>query len=177
MPPVFRRAVLFAFASACLVSLVPPAARADAPQENTALTDTGSEELRLRARRLFEAILADRPELADEMFFPKEPFLRLKDVAQPARYFDQLLATFHRDVHDLHAKRRSWKGASFQSFEAGASPKWVKPGDEWNKIGYHRIVGSKIHYDVEGRHRTLEVRTLISWEGRWFVTHLLPIRR
>lgn len=168
--------------AASLAALWPENTLADskepATQEvNRTLPEPRSDELTERARRLFDAIVSDDPASADGFFFPKEPFIPLKDVADPGRYFDGLLATYHRDVHALHARRRSWEGAVFQGFELGSKPRWVKPGEEWNKIGYYRSIGSKIHYEIGGRARVLEVRTVISWDGRWFVTHLLPVRR
>src|SRR5204863_6129440 len=91
--------------------------------------------LTLRDKHLFQAIVENQPELADDFFFPKEPFIPLKDVADPARYFDQLMATYHRDIASLHAKRKDWSGAAFVSFDLGTTPGWVAPGKEYNKIG------------------------------------------
>jgi hypothetical protein len=150
-------------------------APADA-NRNHALPPSSSDELTERARHLFEAVVADRPELADDFFFPREPFLPLKDVADPAKYWSGLVASYHHDIHVLHGKRRSWEGATFRGFELGSTPKWVKPGDEWNKIGYYRTFNGRLNYEVLGKTRSLDVRTIISWDGRWYVTHLLPVR-
>jgi len=167
---------MFALASASTAwAGEPPPQKPRAPAENRSEPPLASTELTERARHLFDAVVQDRPELADDFFFPREPFIPLKDVADPARYFDQLLATFHREVHTLHRKRKSWEGATFEAFELGSKPRWVKPGDEWNKIGYFRTFDGKLRYEVGGRHRVLTVRTIISWDGRWYVTHLLPI--
>jgi len=143
--------------------------------ENRELPATSSDELGERAKLLFDAVAQGKPELADDFFFPREPFLVLKDVRDPSRYHAELLSSYHRGIRDLHARRRSWEGATFRSFELGTTPRWVKPGEEWNKIGYHRTYRGKIRYVVAGHERTIEVHTLISWDGRWYVTHLQPI--
>jgi hypothetical protein len=143
--------------------------------ENAKLPPSSSDELTERARHLFDAVVQGKPELADDFFFPREPFLSLKDVANPARYHAQLVAAFHHDLRDLHASRRSWEGATFQSIELGTVPRWVKPGEEWNKIGYHRTYRAKLRFSIAGRVRWIEVHTVISWDGRWYVTHLSPV--
>jgi hypothetical protein len=169
------RAALLALGVLALLAL--GAASRPPDDQNPALPPAASEDLGLRARHLFDAVAQGRPELADDFFFPREPFLGLKDVADPARYHAELLSTYHRDIVLLHARRRSWEGATFRGFDLGTPPRRVKPGEEWNKTGYYRTFRGKLTYEVSGRVRTLEVHTLISWDGRWYVTHLLPIRR
>jgi hypothetical protein len=146
-------------------------------EENGTRPPLSSDELTRSAEHLFDGVSRDEPELADDFFFPREPFLRLKDVKDPAAYHAELVRAYHHDVHLLHAHRRSWEGARFVSFELGTEPRWVRPGEEWNKIGYHRTFGGKLRYELRGKVRVLEIRTIISWDGRWYVTHLLPIRR
>src|SRR5262249_38292064 len=143
--------------------------------ENRSLPPPTSADLDERARHLFDAVVQGKPELALDFFFPREPFIPLKDVAEPGRYHDELVAAYRRDILSLHGARRSWDGATFRSFELGTAPKWVAPGREWNKIGYFRTFDARLSYDVAGRHRALAVRTIISWQGKWYVTHLLPL--
>ena len=69
------------------------------------------------------------------------------------------------DVHELHKKRKSWDGAKFTGFEIGSAPKWVKPGEEANKIGYYRSFDGEIHFDVDGAPTSLKVHVLITWQG------------
>jgi hypothetical protein len=153
------------------------AAKEAGPPENRALPPLTSDELTERARHLFDAVVRDEAELAEDFFFPREPFLRLKDVSDPARYHAELVRMYRRDVHLLHARRRTWDGARFLSFELGSPPRWVKPGEEWNKIGYHRTFGGKLRYDLGGSVRIVDVHTIISWDGRWYVTHLSRTKR
>ena len=88
----------------------------------------------------------------------------------------QLYATYGRDIHELHRKRRDWNGVSFESIELGTTPTWVKPGDEYNKIGYHRTFRARLKYRVDDKSHSIELQTIISWNKEWYITHLLPIR-
>src|SRR5438105_3493420 len=54
--------------------------------KNLGLPPLVSEDLSARAGELFEAIKEGRPELGTAFFFPREPFLVLKDVHDPGRY-------------------------------------------------------------------------------------------
>src|SRR4051812_12184829 len=114
--------------------------------ENRSKPPLTSADLSSRSELLLLAIQKNEPRLADEFFFPKEPFIPLKDVADPARYFDQLIATYHRDIAHLHGQRKDWTTAHFVSFELGSPPGWVAPGKEYNKIGYYRTFHGKLRY-------------------------------
>ncbi|WP_437950441.1 hypothetical protein WME98_06105 [Sorangium sp. So ce296] len=152
----------------------PPAAGADATAiaTNKILPPLESEELTARARALFDAIVKNEPALADPFWFPKEPFIPLKDVKDPGKYWDNLHAAYANDVKAMHRKRKSWEGARFVGFEVGSRPKWVPPGDEVNKIGYYRSFHGKLKYELDGKPASLDVHTIISWQGRWYITHL-----
>lgn len=129
-------------------------------------------ELQARAKALFEAIVRDDPASAEPLWFPREPFLVLKDIKDPGKYWDQLHRTYAKDVHALHEKRSSWDGARFVRFELGSTPKWVAPGEEGNSIGYFRSFRGKLVFAQNGKEEDLEVRVMITWQGRWFITHL-----
>ncbi len=170
-------------AGAPVVSSNPAAIVAPAPTtatvdpENKTMPPLSSPELERSARDLFDAIVADDPSKAHDFFFPREPFTPLKDVANPDRYWLNLYRAYEHDIHQLHGKRRDWSSASFESFELGSQPTWVKPGDEYNKVGYFRTFGGKLRYRFDGKRYTLKVHTLISWNGRWTITHLLPFKK
>ncbi|MFO0661323.1 MAG: hypothetical protein U0165_16040 [Polyangiaceae bacterium] len=147
-----------------------PQNKSKPPLSSDALTDAG--------KRLFEAIKADDPKIAADFFFPREPFIPLKDIKNPGKYWDQLFRTYERDIHDLNRKRgKEMANATFESFELGSAPTWVPPGDEANKIGYFRTFNSKLHYKVDGKTHTLEVKVIISWDEHWYITHLLPWKK
>ncbi|WP_437605970.1 hypothetical protein WMF20_33625 [Sorangium sp. So ce834] len=152
----------------------PPAASADATAiaTNKILPPLESEELTARARALFDAIVKNEPALADPFWFPKEPFIPLKDVKDPGKYWDNLHAAYANDVKAMHRKRKSWEGARFVGFEVGSRPKWVPPGDEVNKIGYYRSFHGKLKVELDGKPASVDVHTIISWQGRWYITHL-----
>lgn len=145
--------------------------------DNKVLPPLESEDLTERAKKLFEAIVRDDPALGESFWFPKEPFIPLKDVKGPGKYWDNLHATYARDIHALHGKRKSWEGATFVEFKMGSTPKWVPPGDEANKIGYYRSFRGKLTYRIEEKNVTLDVHTIISWQGQWFITHLSKFKK
>jgi hypothetical protein len=144
--------------------------------ENRTKPPLSSADLTERAEHLFRAIVESDASLGDDFFFPREPFIPLKDVEDAGRYHAQLLATYHRDIRELHAKRKDWSGSTFASFELGTPPTWVAPGKEYNKVGYFRTFHGKLRYRTADRTTEIDVGTIISWDGRWYVTHLLPIR-
>ena len=79
--------------------------------ENQARPPAASPDLDEHAAHLLEAVATNDPPTADDFFFPRAPFIPLKDVGDPARYFDQLLAAYHRDIRTLHAQQKDWSGA------------------------------------------------------------------
>jgi hypothetical protein len=144
---------------------------------NKSRPDQQSPLLAQHGKALLEAIATDDPEIARDFFFPREPFRPLKNVADADRYWRQLYATYSRDLHELHRKRADWTGATYESFELGTSPTWVKPGDEYNKIGYFRTFRSRLTYKMGDRAHSIEVHTIISWNNDWYITHLLAFKR
>jgi hypothetical protein len=138
---------------------------------------TEGAELQERAKGLFEAVVRDEPERAEAFWFPREPFIPLKDVKDPGKYWAELHRTYVNDVHALHKKRKSWEGAEFVKFEGWARTKWVPPGKEANKIGYHRAFHGKLRYKVAGEDAEIDVHTIITWQGRWYVTHLRKFKK
>jgi hypothetical protein len=97
-------------------------------------------------------------------------------VKDPAHYHKDLVSAYHHDIRDLHATRKNWDGATLRGFKIVREPKRIPPGREWNKIGYFRTIAAELDYEVQGRRRAIEVHTVISWDGKWYVTHLAPIR-
>jgi hypothetical protein len=156
----------------------PAAAAAPAPiVADNKVEPTEGPELLERARALLEAVARDEPERAEALWFPKEPFIPLKDVKDPGKYWEQLHRAYRNDIHALHKKRASWDRAELVSFAGWSHPKWVKPGDEANHIGYYRAFNGKLRYRAGGEDGELEVHTMITWQGRWYCTHLRKIKR
>lgn len=169
----------------------PPAASAPAPIEPVpALVDadgealpqtedrpsTSGESFRKRLELLVRAIAQDEPEVARPAFFPLLAYSRVKAVANPERdYEGRLLKAFDRDIHEYHRSLGPDAGsARFSAIEVPeAGQKWMKPGSEGNRLGYYRVLRSRLEVALEGgATRSLEITSLISWRGEWYVVHL-----
>ena len=123
-----------------------------------------------RAEQLFLAIQRDEPELARGFFFPQEPFRVLKGIADPDRYWNVLYRHYEDDIHALHAELP--EGATFDRFVMTRRGGWVERRQEANAIPYWASRHDWIYYRVGEREARVEVRTLINWGPRWFITHL-----
>ncbi len=179
-PAASSAAPALASAAPAASSAAPAASAAPRPAdpENKIRPPLESEDLTGQARKLFEAIKADNPAMAADFFFPREPFIPLKDVKGAGKYWDQLYRVYESDIHQLHKKRgKELADATFEGFALGSTPTFVKPGEEANKIGYHRTFNGKLRYRVGDQTRTLETKVIISWAGRWYITHLLPFKK
>jgi hypothetical protein len=130
-----------------------------------------------RSTALWDAIVKDDPDLAMPFFFPVSAYLQVKDVGSPASdWKHRLVSAFKRDIHALHAKLgEKADGAKLVRFDVPDDrAKWVEPGEEYNKLGYWRVYGTRIIYTSgeSTRERSFEISSLISWRGEWFVVHL-----
>ncbi|MEP7049723.1 MAG: hypothetical protein ABJB12_05190 [Pseudomonadota bacterium] len=123
-----------------------------------------------------KAILSGDPEPASAAFFPLVAYQQVKDVAKPERdYRFRLLANFKRDIMEYHralgarASEAKFSGITVSERDA----KWMAPGSEGNKLGYFRVLRSRLHFTLPaGRTRDFELTSLISWRGEWYVVHL-----
>jgi len=125
-----------------------------------------------RARRLLEAIVRDEPDLARDFFFPLEAFREVKAMADPDSYWQRLFARYVSDIHALHAALPDLDRAEFERLEIVRRGGFVLPGEEANRLPYWAARHNRLHYRVDGQPRSLEVRVLITWGTRWYVTHL-----
>jgi hypothetical protein len=123
-------------------------------------------------------------------FFPLGAYEQVKDIGSPASdWKHRLVAAYTRDIHALHARLAAELGA--QLGQAGGRARlvaldvpeqharWVEPGEEYNKIGYFRVFGSRLRYEEGGQGgtpRVFDVKSLISWRGEWYVVHLSAIK-
>lgn len=128
-----------------------------------------------RVRALWDAIVSDDPERAMVFFFPLGAYEQVKDVGAPAAdWKHRLVAAYARDIRALHshlgsdAARARLVGLDVPEARA----RWVEPGEEYNKIGYFRVFGSKLRYEVDGSVNAFDIKSLISWRGQWYVVHL-----
>jgi len=132
-----------------------------------------------RVAALWAGVMADDPEKAMPFFFPLGAYQQVKDVSDPASDWKRrLVAAYGRDVHSLHARLGADVArATFAGLEVpDAHARWLDPGEEYNKLGYFRVFGSRLRYTVDGEARSFEVKSLISWRGEWYVVHLGAIK-
>lgn len=127
------------------------------------------EEFDARLQRLWTAILADDPALATEVFFPQLAFRRVKAASAPDRIHRRLVREFEEDIHHLHQQ------VPANAVLVGFRPRrcsWTRRGEEANALPYWSCRHNHIRYRVGERERRVELRTLINWGPRWYVTHL-----
>jgi hypothetical protein len=129
-----------------------------------------------RLERLVAAIARDEPELALPAFFPRVAYQQVKAIADPARDWQQrLVRAFERNIHEYHQSLGSdAAGVVFAGLtlrERGV--RWMNPGSEGNRVGYYRVTRSQLRVRLpNGTERNLELTSLISWRGAWYVVHL-----
>ncbi|HEY3253199.1 MAG TPA: hypothetical protein VGJ91_04590 [Polyangiaceae bacterium] len=129
-----------------------------------------------RVAAVARAIISGDVEPALPAFFPLVAYQQVKDVAKPERdYRFRLLANFKRDLLEYH--RVLGAAAAESKFEgitvSEKDVKWMAPGSEGNKLGYFRVLRSRLRFTLPtGRSRELELTSLISWRGEWYVVHL-----
>lgn len=167
-------------AKASPVGVAAPAPAADAIDPGTLphtrdKPEASSDALDARAAALWDAIVHDDPERAMPFFFPLTAYEQVKAVGSPAADWKRRLVTaYERDVHALH--QRLGRDPSLAKLVRIDVPtgraRWMDPGEEYNKLGYWRVYGTRIFYEVGGRERSFDVTSLISWRGEWYVVHL-----
>lgn len=128
-----------------------------------------------RVAALFEGIVKDDPDVALPAFFPVTAYEQVKAIPSPASdWKHRLVAAYKRDIHALH--KRLGDSAERAKFVRADVPderaRWVDPNEETNKLGYYRVYGTRVIYEVDGKERGFDVSSLISWRGEWYVVHL-----
>ena len=128
-----------------------------------------------RVAALWEAIAKDDPDRAIAFFFPLPAYEQVKAISNAGSDWKRrLVAAYRRDVHALH-KRLGARAADAKLLRAEVPQeraRWVEPNEESNKLGYYRVYGTRLVYDLDGAERSFEVTSLISWRGEWYVVHL-----
>ncbi len=135
-----------------------------------------SDRFRARMDVLSRAIQRDDHESAASVFFPVIAYKQVKAIADPERdWKHRLWANFARDIHEY--RRRLGKSAAEARLDRVDVPqdraRWMKPGSEGNKLGYFRVLRSHLRFALPAGHeQSLEITSMISWRGEWYVVHL-----
>lgn len=138
-----------------------------------------SEQLQANAELLFDAIVADDPEIAQPFFFPLGAYEQVKDISDPAGdYEDRLMTQYAGDIHTYHQQLgSSAQDATFVELRVPEyNAVWVNPGVEYNQLGYWRVFDSSLVYELDGVEQSFNVKSMISWRGEWYVVHLIAIK-
>lgn len=128
-----------------------------------------------RTAALWQGIVKDDADRALPFFFPVTAYEQVKAISHPAAdWRRRLFAAYKRDIHALHKRLGEHaESAKFLRIEVPDDrARWIEPNEESNKIGYYRVYGTRLVYEVDGKERTFEVSSLISWRGQWYVVHL-----
>lgn len=129
-----------------------------------------------RMQLVWDAIVANDATIAEPSFFPKPAYELVKDIEKPgADWKARLMKAFARNVGEYHKKLGDEpKALTFLGVDIDEKRvKWIEPRKEGNKIGYWRVTRNKLRYrDPSGSERSLELTSMISWRGEWFVVHL-----
>lgn len=151
-----------------LIALITPAlTAADRPKPDP--LGTAAE----RAKLLVEAVKQNKPQLAAPFFFPADDFKRVKGIKNPDKYFDYLMRVYVKDIQTIRGQLKAPDSVSFVSFELGRGRNWIPRRKEGNRVPYYATYKSRLKVLDAGRERTIKVRVMITWEGQWYVTHLL----
>jgi hypothetical protein len=180
IPRFPRRAALVGLA------LAPLSARAqDIPAHNRAdLTEPPPRppvgDAAERAARLFDAIVRDEPALAEDFFLPQDAFRLIKGIADPDTLWTRIHHAYQEDIHELHALP-DLDRATFGRLELSRRRGWVRVREESNRLPYWAQRHNWLYYtfsraDGTSEERRIEVRTMIAWDDRWYITHLSEFR-
>ncbi len=128
-----------------------------------------------RVAALWEGIAKDDPERALPFFFPLSAYEQVKAITNAGSdWRRRLVAAYKRDIHALH--KRLGEHPETVKFLRAEVPqdraRWVEPNEEYNKLGYYRVYGTRLVFELDGKERSFEVTSLISWRGEWYVVHL-----
>jgi hypothetical protein len=163
-----------AHTAAALVPLLDDAGH-PLPQTDTR-PSTKTQTFEPRMRLLAHAIASGDFDSALPAFFPAVAYAQVKDIPQPEKdWRARLVAAFKRDLAEYRKKLGpdAAKAILVGLDVPEASARFMKPGSEGNRIGYYRVLRSKLVFRVpSGEEQSFAVTSMISWRGEWYVVHL-----
>jgi hypothetical protein len=183
---VKRAAVLLVFLIACDDKPAPKDAGADARAEAAAsdaavdasiaddmLPDPTSNELATRAKHLLEAITKDSPDLALDIFFPREGYAATREGQDPGKSWDvKLKPQFAKAIKRVRTRTKGIDRAVFVSFDIGKSITQITPKKKDWKTSLWRVKRSVLTFTIDGKVHRLEIAEMVAWRGHWYVTKL-----
>ena len=129
---------------------------------------------------MWSAVVAGRPALARDAFFPIGAYQQVKAIVDPAAdWHDRLWDDFRLDVAAAHGLLGAGGGqaALVRVIVPSQQASWIVPGVCSNRIGYWHVAGARVVYRLGGRLRSFGIASLISWRGRWYVVHFGAVLR
>jgi len=146
----------------------------DLPQ-TSALPPAVTASLTHRMRALLAAVASGDPAPGIAAFFPEGAYVQTKaGYGNQQDWHYRLIAHYSSDIAALHASLDP-SGAPMKllgyAIDDGAAV-WVAPGVEGNKGPYWRVYNSTVAYGIGASRGYLNVTTMISWRGQWYVVHL-----
>ena len=124
----------------------------------------GGDPFDARVAALWDGIVKDDPDVAMPFFFPVGAYKQVKAIPTPeSDWKRRLVANYAHDIHDRHAHLGGHADAAklVELDVANERARWIEPGEEGNKLGYFRVYGSKLRYEVDGRQDAFDVKSLI----------------
>jgi hypothetical protein len=127
-------------------------------------------------KTMVAAIASGNTEAARTCFFPVSAYEQVKAIPSPARDWEKRL--WSAFVRDLTRHRSALSAnAEFLRFEfPGGVGRWVEPNEEGNRLGYYRVYHARIVVADAGREKSIDITSMISWRGRWYIVHLTGFR-
>jgi hypothetical protein len=145
----------------------------EAGPPDDAIPPSSSDELTVRARHLLEAIDKDQADLANDILFPRDAWLALRDAEDLGKDWDTHVATpFRKGVHALSRHHHDLGRAQFASLEVGHAVAQATTRRHGWKKALWVVHGSRLSFVVDGRTHTLPIREMTAWRGAWYVTRL-----
>jgi hypothetical protein len=137
-----------------------------------------SEQFRAGVDALWRAIVEDDPDLALGFFFPLAAYRQVKNISNPDQdYENRLIRQYREDIHSWHRQLGPDPSAAiFIDIDIPQDAQWMRPGTEYNKLGYWRVLNAKLAYELDGMRRVFTIASMISWRGEWYAVHLAAIK-
>jgi len=129
---------------------------------------------------LWAAVVAGRPALARDAFFPLSAYQKVKAIGDPAADWQaRLWGDFRLDVAAAHGLlgHGTRQAALVRVIVPSQQASWIVPGVCENAIGYWHVAGARVVYRLDGHVRSFGIASLISWRGRWYVVHFGAVLR